>query len=84
MMCLVSRENSVIAQINFRTEDRHFVPLFPEHHLTPSLSPTPWRRGRRNYALVNEDVVGAENGRHFLAQCQLFSSLDSSSSKLQI
>ena len=23
------------------------LPLSPEHHLTPTLSPTPWRRGRR-------------------------------------
>src|SRR6185312_6074276 len=30
-------------------ESGHFVPLFPEHHLTPALSPTSWRRGRRNY-----------------------------------
>jgi hypothetical protein len=22
-------------------------PLFPEHHLTPALSPISWRRGRR-------------------------------------
>ena len=23
-------------------------PLYPESHLTPTLSPTPWRIGRRN------------------------------------
>ena len=26
-------------------------PLNPEHHLTPALSPTPWRRGRGHHAL---------------------------------
>ena len=43
---------SAIANNYFRIESRHFVPLSPEHHLTPALSPTSWRRGRRNHALA--------------------------------
>jgi len=42
----------VIAKNNFSMEDRHFVPLNPEHHLTPARLPTPWRRGTQNRALA--------------------------------
>ena len=45
-------EVKVIVETDFRTESRHFVPLFPAHHLTPALSPTPRRRGRQNRTLA--------------------------------
>src|SRR6185312_11357543 len=45
---------------------RTLRPLFPEHRLTPALSPTPWRRGRRDHASGNYSDVSAEgSGRTY-------------------
>ena len=55
------------AKANFRMRSRRFAPLNPEDHLTPALSPTPWRRGRRNCALGYEMLVGAEGESRFCA-----------------
>ena len=37
----------VVAEIEFPEGKVKLRPLNPKHHLTPTLSPTSWRRGRR-------------------------------------
>src|SRR6185437_3920235 len=44
------------------------LPLSPENHLTPSLSPTPWRRGRRKTRSAMIPVFNAEHR----CRCQWF------------
>ena len=67
----------MIAKSDFRIDRKHFVPLFPGHHLTPALSPTSWRRGRPNHtlAVITALVMNTTFGnlfRQLLQKTELF------------
>jgi hypothetical protein len=48
------------SNIEHRTSNIEGIfPRSPEHHLTPALSPTPWRRGRRNPWLASIQMLSA-------------------------
>ena len=47
---LLCRLEILIQHSTFNIERRMRFPMIPERHLSPALSPTSWRRGRKEYA----------------------------------